>query len=100
VLLGLALWLRWPTFGFSLWNLDEAIHAAAARTLLARKVRRLHDGRLLAGFAGSTADALTLFELFEAKLREHSGNLTRAAVGEDLVRDAIMQAMQQNTEMP
>jgi len=34
VLLGLALWLRWPTFGFSLWNLDEAIHAAAARTLL------------------------------------------------------------------
>ncbi len=45
-----------------------------------RKVRRLHDGRILAGFAGSTADALTLFERFEAKLQAHSGQLTRAAV--------------------
>jgi ATP-dependent HslUV protease subunit HslV len=51
----------------------------------ARKVRRIHDDKLLAGFAGSTADALTLFELFEAKLREHGGNLTRAAV--ELTKD-------------
>lgn len=46
----------------------------------ARKVRRLHDGKVLAGFAGSTADAFTLFELFEAKLKEHRGNVQRAAV--------------------
>jgi ATP-dependent HslUV protease subunit HslV len=46
----------------------------------ARKVRRLVDGSVLAGFAGSTADALTLFEMFEAKLREHGGDLARAAV--------------------
>ncbi len=46
----------------------------------AHKVRRLHDGRVLAGFAGSVADALTLFERFEAKLEEYHGGLTRAAV--------------------
>ncbi|HVA84055.1 MAG TPA: ATP-dependent protease subunit HslV [Candidatus Binataceae bacterium] len=46
----------------------------------ARKVRRLHDDRVLAGFAGSTADALTLFEKFESKLQEFNGNLRRAAV--------------------
>lgn len=46
----------------------------------ARKVRRLHDGRVLVGFAGATADAMTLFEKLEAKLQEHGGNLTRAAV--------------------
>ena len=46
----------------------------------ARKVRRLHDGKVLAGFAGSTADAFTLFELFEAKLRQYNGDLTRSAV--------------------
>ncbi len=46
----------------------------------ANKLRRLHDGRVLAGFAGSTADALTLFELFETKLKEYSGELKRAAV--------------------
>lgn len=46
----------------------------------AHKVRRLHDGRVLAGFAGATADAFTLFELFEAKLKEMRGNLLRAAV--------------------
>ncbi len=46
----------------------------------ARKVRRLYSGKVLAGFAGSTADAFTLFERFEAKLEEHGGNLTRAAV--------------------
>ncbi|MCC5868695.1 MAG: ATP-dependent protease subunit HslV [Gammaproteobacteria bacterium] len=45
----------------------------------ARKVRRLHGGRVLAGFAGGTADAFTLFELFEGKLQQF-GNLTRAAI--------------------
>ncbi|MHB1126601.1 MAG: ATP-dependent protease subunit HslV [Bacillota bacterium] len=46
----------------------------------ARKVRRLYEGRVLAGFAGSVADAFTLFEKFEAKLKEAHGNLQRAAV--------------------
>jgi ATP-dependent HslUV protease subunit HslV len=46
----------------------------------ARKVRRLYSGRVLAGFAGSTADAMALFERFESKLEEHAGNLERAAV--------------------
>ena len=51
----------------------------------ARKVRRLAEGRVLAGFAGAAADAFTLFELFEAKLDKHGGNLTRAAV--ELAKD-------------
>ena len=46
----------------------------------ARKVRRLYQDRVLAGFAGGTADAFTLFELFEAQLDKHQGNLVRAAV--------------------
>lgn len=46
----------------------------------AKKVRRMNEDQVLAGFAGSTADAFTLFEKFEAKLKEYSGNLTRAAV--------------------
>jgi ATP-dependent HslUV protease subunit HslV len=46
----------------------------------ARKVRRLYGGRVLAGFAGGSADAFTLFEKFEAKLEAHGGNLRRAAV--------------------
>lgn len=46
----------------------------------AHKVRRLYQDRVLAGFAGATADAFTLFELFEAKLKELHGNLTRAAI--------------------
>ena len=46
----------------------------------ANKIRRMHDGKILAGFAGSAADALTLFERFEAKLEEFDGNLPRAAV--------------------
>ena len=50
----------------------------------ARKVRRLHDGRVIAGFAGGAADAFTLFELFEAKLTKH-GNLMRAAI--ELAKD-------------
>jgi ATP-dependent HslUV protease subunit HslV len=51
----------------------------------ARKVRRLSQGRILAGFAGSTADGLTLCEKFEKKLDEYNGNLRRAAV--ELTRD-------------
>jgi ATP-dependent HslUV protease, peptidase subunit HslV len=50
----------------------------------ARKVRRLYDGKVLAGFAGGTADAFTLFERFEAKLQQY-GNLTRAAI--ELAKD-------------
>lgn len=51
----------------------------------ARKVRRLGNGDVLAGFAGATADAFTLFELFEQKLERHGGQLTRAAV--ELAKD-------------
>ncbi len=51
----------------------------------ARKVRRLYHDRVLAGFAGGTADAFTLFERFEGKLEQHSGHLTRAAV--ELAKD-------------
>lgn len=46
----------------------------------ARKLRRLHDGQVLCGFAGSTADAMTLYEKLEEKLKTYSGNLTRASV--------------------
>ncbi len=46
----------------------------------ARKIRRLYDGKILVGFAGATADAFTLFELFEGKLKEYAGDITRAAV--------------------
>lgn len=51
----------------------------------ARKIRRIGDGRILAGFAGSAADGLTLFEKFEAKLKDTGGNLLRAAV--ELAKD-------------
>jgi ATP-dependent HslUV protease subunit HslV len=51
----------------------------------ARKVRRLYQDRILAGFAGGTADAFTLFERFEAKLDKHQGNLMRSAV--ELAKD-------------
>jgi ATP-dependent HslUV protease subunit HslV len=51
----------------------------------ARKIRRIHNDRILAGFAGATADAFTLFERFEAKLDKHQGHLTRAAV--ELAKD-------------
>ena len=49
------------------------------------KVRKLYNGKVLAGFAGATADAFTLFERFEAKLEKHQGHLTRAAI--DLTKD-------------
>ncbi len=51
----------------------------------ARKVRRLYGGKVLAGFAGATADAFTLFERFEAKLEKHQGQLARAAI--ELTKD-------------
>ncbi|MCC6878070.1 MAG: ATP-dependent protease subunit HslV [Sandaracinaceae bacterium] len=51
----------------------------------ARKVRRVADGRIVAGFAGASADAFTLLDRFEAKLKEHSGSLPRAAV--ELAKD-------------
>ena len=51
----------------------------------ARKVRRLYNNQVIAGFAGGTADAFTLFERFEAKLEQHQGQLTRAAV--ELAKD-------------
>lgn len=51
----------------------------------ARKVRRLYQGQILAGFAGGTADAFTLFERFESKLEKHQGNLMRSAV--ELAKD-------------
>ena len=51
----------------------------------ARKVRRLYKGQVIAGFAGATADAFTLFERFESKLEQHSGHLIRSAV--ELAKD-------------
>src|ERR1700716_1792397 len=51
----------------------------------AKKIRRLHHDKILAGFAGGTADAFTLFERFEAKLDKHQGNLMRSAV--ELAKD-------------
>jgi len=51
----------------------------------ARKVRTIHDGRILTGFAGATADAFTLLEHFEVKIKEYQGDLTRAAV--ELAKD-------------
>lgn len=51
----------------------------------ARKIRKLGNGKILVGFAGATADAFTLFERFESKLQEHSGNLPRAVV--ELAKD-------------
>ncbi|MDR3199999.1 MAG: ATP-dependent protease subunit HslV [Spirochaetales bacterium] len=51
----------------------------------ARKVRKIFDGKIIVGFAGATADAFTLFERFEAKIKEYSGDLTRSAV--ELAKD-------------
>jgi ATP-dependent HslUV protease subunit HslV len=62
----------------------------------AKKLRRLHDGNVIAGFAGSTADALTLFDLFEQKLKEHGGQLVRAAVelAKDWRKDKILRQLE------
>jgi ATP-dependent HslUV protease subunit HslV len=51
----------------------------------ARKVRKIHEGRILTGFAGASADALTLFDKFETKIEQYKGNLTRAVV--ELAKD-------------
>ncbi len=61
-----------------------------------KKVRRLHEDRVLAGFAGSTSDAFTLFERFEAKLKEYRGNLMRAAVemGKDWRTDRVLRKLE------
>lgn len=72
----------------------------------AKKVRRLFNGNVLAGFAGSVADAFTLFDLFEAKLNEYDGNLQRASVelakewrGDRILRklEALLLVMDKNT---
>lgn len=62
----------------------------------ARKVRRLGDGSVIAGFAGATADAFTLFERFDAKLKEHHKNLTRACVelGKDWRTDRFLRRLE------
>lgn len=62
----------------------------------ARKVRRLHGGRVLAGFAGASADAFTLFDKFDGKLDQHGGNLVRAAVelGKDWRTDRILRRLE------
>ena len=62
----------------------------------ARKVRRLYNGQVLAGFAGSVADAFTLFQKFESKLEEYRGNLQRAAV--ELAKDWRMDKMLRRLE--
>lgn len=61
-----------------------------------RKVRKLQDGNILAGFAGSTADAFTLFERFEEKLNSYNGNLQRAAVelAKDWRKDKFLQKLE------
>lgn len=62
----------------------------------ARKVRSMLDGRVLAGFAGSAADAFTLFEKFEAQLEAHGGHLARAAVelAQDWRRDRVLRRLE------
>lgn len=62
----------------------------------AKKVRRLYKGKVIAGFAGSVADAITLFEKFESKLEEHHGNLQRAAVelAKDWRQDKILRRLE------
>ncbi len=62
----------------------------------ARKVRRLYHDKVIAGFAGGTADAFTLFERFEAKLEKHQGNLTRSAIelAKDWRTDRIMRRLE------
>jgi ATP-dependent HslUV protease subunit HslV len=62
----------------------------------AKKVRRLYNGQVIAGFAGGTADAFTLIERFEAKLQAHQGNLERAAV--ELAKDWRTDKMLRNLE--
>jgi ATP-dependent HslUV protease subunit HslV len=62
----------------------------------AKKVRKIYENNVLAGFAGSTSDAFTLFERFEEKLKEYRGNLTRAAVemGKDWRTDRVLRRLE------
>ncbi len=62
----------------------------------ARKIRKIYDGRILTGFAGSTADALTLFERFESKLEEFRGNLPRSVVelAKDWRQDKVLRRLE------
>jgi len=62
----------------------------------AKKIRRIYNGKVLVGFAGSTADAITLFDKFEAKLEEFRGNLRRAAVelGKDWRTDRVLRRLE------
>jgi ATP-dependent HslUV protease subunit HslV len=72
-------------------TMDKTVMKASAR-----KVRRLGDGQVIAGFAGGTADAFTLFERFEAKLKEHQKNLSRACVelGKDWRTDRFLRRLE------
>src|SRR5688500_10033532 len=72
-------------------TLDKTVMKSSAR-----KVRRLADGAVIAGFAGSTADAFTLFERFETKLKEHQKNLARACVelGKDWRTDRFLRRLE------
>src|SRR6476469_7675536 len=72
-------------------TLDQTVMKGSAR-----KVRRLGDGQVIAAFAGSTADAFTLFERFEAKLKEHQKNLARACVelGKDWRTDRYLRRLE------
>jgi ATP-dependent HslUV protease subunit HslV len=72
-------------------TLDKTVMKSSAR-----KVRKLGDGAVIAGFAGSTADAFTLFDRFEAKLKEHQKNLTRACVelGKDWRTDRYLRKLE------
>ena len=72
-------------------TLDKTVMKATAK-----KVRRLGEGGVIAGFAGSTADAFTLFERFEAKLKEHQKNLARACVelGKDWRTDRYLRKLE------
>lgn len=62
----------------------------------AKKIRRIYNGKVLVGFAGSTADAITLFDKFEAKLEEYRGNLRRSAVelGRDWRTDRVLRRLE------
>src|SRR5438045_8304065 len=62
----------------------------------ARKIRRLHNGQVLAGFAGAAADAFALLERFEAKLRDHQGSVPRAAT--ELAKDWRLDRMLRRLE--
>lgn len=72
-------------------TLDKTVMKATVK-----KVRKLQDGKILAGFAGSTADAFTLFEKFEEKLNSYNGNLQRAAVelAKEWRKDKFLQKLQ------